>query len=75
MKVTETRSHDKDDNYLKEKTESGKRNEKDETRKGKSVLFNEKLYWVNQVQKKELACLLSLLGQKRFESFAVACSH
>ena len=74
MKVTKSRSHDKDDNYVKEKTESGK--EMRRMRQGrKSVLLNEKLYWVNQVQTKEPACLLSLLGQKRFESFSVACSH
>jgi hypothetical protein len=62
MKVTETRSHDKDDNYKKGKTESGK--EMGRMRQGweKSVLFSERLYWVNQVQKKEPACLLSLLG-------------
>jgi len=37
MKVTETRSHDKDDNYLKEKTESGK--EMGRMRQGKERAF------------------------------------
>jgi hypothetical protein len=47
MKVTETRSHDKDDNYLKRKIE--RRKEMGRMRQGweKSVLFNERLYWVN----------------------------
>ena len=75
MKVTEARSHDRDDNYLKEKTESGKEMRRMRQGWGKSVLFNEFLNWVNQVQKKEPAYLLSLLEYKRHESFDVACSH
>jgi hypothetical protein len=55
MKVTEARSHDRDDNYLKEKTERGKEMRRMRQGWGKSVLFNEFLNWVNQVQKKEPA--------------------
>jgi hypothetical protein len=71
MKATETEDHDKNDNYLEKKDRKGE----EKTRGRNGVLFNEKLHWVNQVQKKKWVSLLPLSGLKRFASFAVACSH
>lgn len=65
MKATETCGHDKNDNYLE------KEREKEKKRQGgkKGVLFNEKLYWVNQVQKKKWVSSVSLGA----EAFRVIC--